>query len=126
VDSFSVDTVGLVRLSVLFVPEVERRRVHSPGSPPHPRLGGQAVRNLLMDLCERRNGSVPDPGRGRDVQRGVRRRVRRGRRAGAEDPAAGGHRDCVCRTVVRTVRAGLDWLLIFNPSALAAGMRCDR
>src|SRR5689334_8483021 len=54
-DFFTVETVGLTRLYVLFVVELDRRRVHTTGITGHPtgEWVAQAARNLLMDLDER-------------------------------------------------------------------------
>jgi putative transposase len=53
-DFLTVETVGLTRLYVLFVVELERRRVHLAGITAHPTGAWvtQAARNLLMDLDE--------------------------------------------------------------------------
>jgi putative transposase len=51
-DFFTVETVGLTRLYVLFFVELDRRRVHLAGITAHPTGAwvAQAARNLLMDL----------------------------------------------------------------------------
>jgi putative transposase len=51
-DFFTVEAVGLTRLYVLFVVELDRRRVHLAGITAHPsgEWMAQAARNLLMDL----------------------------------------------------------------------------
>src|SRR3954454_22174362 len=53
-DFLTVETIGLTRLYVFFVIEVERRRVPLAGVPPPPTGAWvvQAARNLLMDLDE--------------------------------------------------------------------------
>ncbi len=50
----TVETVGMTRLFVLFVVELDRRRVHLAGITAHPtgEWVAQAARNLLMDLDE--------------------------------------------------------------------------
>lgn len=54
VDFFTLETVGLTRVYVLFVVEVPRRAVHLVGITAHPTGAwvAQQARNLLMDLAE--------------------------------------------------------------------------
>jgi transposase InsO family protein len=54
-DFLTVETIGLTRLYVFFVIELERRRVHLAGVTAHPTGAWvtQAARNLLMELEER-------------------------------------------------------------------------
>jgi hypothetical protein len=54
-DFFTVETVGLTRLYVLFVVEVQPRHVHLLGITDHPTGAWVAhqARNLLLDLDER-------------------------------------------------------------------------
>jgi putative transposase len=51
-DFFTIETVGLTRLYVLFVIELDRRRIPLAGITAHPTGArvAQAARNLLMDL----------------------------------------------------------------------------
>jgi putative transposase len=53
-DFLTVETVGLTRLYILFVVELDRRRVHLAGITAHPtgEWVAQQARNLLMDLDE--------------------------------------------------------------------------
>jgi putative transposase len=122
IDFFTVDTVSLSRVYVLFLIEVETRRVYLLGVTAHPSglWVSQAARNLLMDLDEQAN-------RFRFLVRDRDTRFTAGfdavfAGAGIEVlriPPRAPRANAYAERWVRTVRAEcLDWNLIWNHNHL--------
>jgi transposase InsO family protein len=121
-DFFTVETVCLSRLYVLFVVEVERRRVHLAGITAHPTGAwvAQQARNLLMDLDERahrfrylirdRDAKFTTAFDGVFVSAGV---------TVVRTPPRAAQANAFAERWVRTVRSDcLDWMLIWNEQQL--------
>jgi putative transposase len=126
-DFFTVDTIWLRRLYVLFFIELDTRRVHLAGVTANPNSGWvtQQARNLLLVLSERER-------RLRFVLRDRDAKFSRGfddvfHAEGAEmlvTPVQAPNANAHAERWIRTVRAEyLDWLLIFGRGHLEQVLR---
>jgi putative transposase len=123
-DLLTVETLGLTRLYVLFVIEVDRRQVHLVGITAHPteEWVAQAARNLLMDVDEAaRRFRFRFPVRDRDAKfTAAFDAVFAG--SGVEvlkTPPRAPRANAYAERWVRTVRTEcLDWILVRNAGHL--------
>jgi putative transposase len=126
-DFFTVDTVFLQRLYVLFVLEIATRRVHILGVTRYPDGAWTArqARNLAMDLAPPdRPVPVPYPGPRRQVHRRVRRDLRQREHKVVKSAPLAPRANCYAQRWVRTVRSECtDRMLIYGESHLQTVLR---
>ena len=126
-DFFTVDTVFLRRMYVLFVVEIATRRVHILGVTQYPDEVWTAQQARSPGDGPRRPDRpvpVPHPGPRRQVHGRVRCHLRQRGRADCEVSAAGARANCYAERWVRTVRSECtDRMLIYNEAHLRAVLR---
>jgi putative transposase len=112
-DFLTVETAGLTRLYVVFVIELQRRRVHLGGVTAHPTGAWvtQAARNLLMDLGRHADRfRFPGQGPGRQGHGGLRRGVNTAGIEVVKSPPRAPKANAFAERWLRTVRSEcLDW-----------------
>jgi hypothetical protein len=109
-DLFTVDTVWLRRLYVLFFVSIGTRRVEYVACTSNPNTAWmtQQARNLLMDLDDRRQRPpLPDPRPRHEVQPRLRRHLPQRRRRDRPDADPGAERERLRRTLGRQCAQGV-------------------
>jgi putative transposase len=103
-DFFTVETLWLGRLYVLFFLELGTRRVHLAGCTANPdgRWTGQQARQFAWSLCERTEADpFPDPRPRHQIQPRLRRRLPQRGYRDHPHPVSGAERERVRRTLGR-------------------------